>query len=43
MSKAIAQFQSGNKMEAAKYLGPLVHFIEDNTSPVHVVDTKLLA
>jgi len=43
MSKAISHLQSGDKMEAAKYMGPLVHFIEDNASPVHVIDNKLLA
>jgi hypothetical protein len=43
MSKAIYQLQAGNKLEAVKYMGPLVHFIEDNASPVHVIDNKLLA
>jgi hypothetical protein len=43
MSKAIENLQASKILEAAKYLGPLVHFIEDNASPVHVIDNKVLA
>ena len=42
MHKAIQQLRNENPMEAARYMGPLVHFIEDNACPVHVVDNNLL-
>jgi len=43
MNNAVKQLRLGNPSEAAKYMGPLLHFIEDNACPVHVVDNKLLA
>lgn len=43
MNNAIKHLRRGNPSEAAKYMGPLLHFIEDNACPVHVVDNKLLA
>jgi len=42
MHKAVQHLQSDNPMEAARYMGSLVHFIEDNACPVHVVDNQLL-
>lgn len=43
MHNAVKHLRLGNPSEAAKYMGPLLHFIEDNGCPVHVVDNKLLA
>lgn len=43
MHNAVKHLRLGNPSEAAKYMGPLLHFIEDNACPVHVVDNKLLA
>lgn len=43
MHSAIKHLRLGNPSEATKYMGPLLHFIEDNACPVHVVDNKLLA
>ena len=43
MNNAIKHLRRGNPSEAAKHIGPLLHFIEDNACPVHVVDNKLLA
>ena len=43
MQNAIKHLRLGNPSEAAKHMGPLLHFIEDNACPVHVVDNKLLA
>lgn len=43
MHNAVKHLRLGNSSEAAKHMGPLLHFIEDNACPVHVVDNKLLA
>lgn len=41
--KAAENLKAGDTLEAGQYIGPLVHFIEDNACPVHVVDNNLLA
>jgi hypothetical protein len=43
MHQAVKNLQIGNTIEAAKYMGPLLHFIEDNACPVHVVNNQLLS
>jgi len=43
MHNAVKHLRLGNPSKAAKYMGSLLHFIEDNACPVHVVDNKLLA
>lgn len=43
MHNAVKHLRTGHTLEAAKYMGTLLHFIEDNACPVHVVDNTLLA
>jgi hypothetical protein len=43
MQRAVTHLQVGDTDQAAQYMGSLVHFIEDNACPVHVIDNKLLA
>ena len=43
MHEAVGQLKAGKSLDAAKYLGSLLHFIEDNGCPVHGVDNILLA
>lgn len=40
--KAVEHLRRKNIGEAARYIGTLTHFIEDNSCPVHVVDNRLL-
>jgi len=42
MHQAVRCFQENSPLEAARYMGPLVHFIEDNACPVHTLDNQLL-
>ena len=43
MHQAVIHLRGDDPLEAAQYMGSLVHFIEDNACPVHVVADKLLA
>lgn len=43
MQNAVKNLRAGDPAEAAQYMGTLLHFIEDNACPVHVVDNQLLA
>lgn len=43
MHHAVLNLQKGEPLEAAKYLGSLAHFIEDNACPVHVLPDKTIA
>lgn len=43
MHHAIENLQANRPLEAAKYLGTLAHFIEDNACPVHVLPDLTIA
>jgi len=43
MHHAIQNLQDKKPLEAAKYLGTLAHFIEDNACPVHILPDKTIA
>lgn len=43
MHHAVLNLRKGEILEAAKYLGSLAHFTEDNTCPVHVLPDKTIA
>jgi hypothetical protein len=43
MHNTIEDLQKDNVMRAARHMGPLLHFFEDNACPVHVIDDKYLA
>jgi len=38
---AVDNLKKGNNLEAAKYLGSLCHFLEDNTCPAHVAINQM--
>lgn len=42
LEKSVEQFKLKNIQEAARFLGTLTHFVEDNACPVHVVDNQML-
>ena len=42
MQQTVAWLQAGQPVEAARFLGSLVHFVEDNACPVHVIDNELV-